>query len=167
MATIEPGDTERSTEALAGFLNDLDGILSDVVAGPQGLLPADLHDRFSAAWPDVQPLFESAREVVVALRPTAALEIVGLTGTQLDLKTAIFGRAREEYRRLRTPSLLSRVLRAANNILKSLPVPSAIKDPIEEFKSAVELAAEEVHEAGATPEEESPSRPPRSGSWPL
>lgn len=155
-----PGDVQDSSQALLRFLSELEDILDDVAQDPDGLVPNALREDLQRAWPRVQPLFGSARAVVEAMQGTLALEVAGLTDDQLAFKLGVSNRAQEQYRASRAPRPLAWFLRRANNILKSLPIPSAIKEPIEEFKTAVEMGAEEAAE-------DTGSRRPPTGDFKL
>jgi len=134
---------EDSAKALVDFLSDLELVLDDVASDPGGLIPDSLRADLQQAWEQVRPLFDPAREVVEVIPATAALQGAGLTGHQLKFKLGGAYRAKEQHDAFRAPGSLRRFLGWADNILGSLPIPREIKEPIEDYTSAVELAAED------------------------
>jgi hypothetical protein len=131
---------------LVEFLRDLEGVLEDVADTPSGLVPAELEGLVQRAWPHVQPRFATARDAIEAAAGSGAFEAAGLFGDQLLFKLRGFELARGRFIRVRAARTLASALGWANVILKSLPIAVTVKEPIEEYKSAVERAAQDVAE---------------------
>jgi hypothetical protein len=151
---------------LVEFLDRLESVLEQVVASPAGYVPDGLAANLPAAWAEVKLLFEPARKSVLALEGTSVLDAVGLGRIQIRPKVDGLVQAFNDLIASPGPKTLALFLRWANNILKSLPIAVLVKEPIEEFKSAVETAAETMVFAGeARADEVRPLERPKAGSF--
>jgi hypothetical protein len=145
-------------DALVRFLGDVERLLEFVSEQPEGLVPAELHDRVRRAWGSVQPRFKPAVQALVEV-PHSALESAGVAGPELAMKIAGLNIA---YRNLQravaraaravpvpraarlVPKALAAVLGMADVIADSLPVIGQLMHPILEHKGFVERAADAV-----------------------
>ncbi len=133
---------------MSRLLTDLEELLQSLVDDPTGIVPPELAEDLGAAWREVQPLFNTARDALAGIDETAWIQ-AGLTGAELIYKMGaasyVIDRARAELGRLpRVPREAAGALASAcglvDAILKSLPVP--IPERLEEFKSVTEKLAE-------------------------
>jgi hypothetical protein len=132
---------------LQQFLTEVEEVFAKVLEDRENLLPADLHDAFLEAWPEVRSRISRTRHDLTTIASVEErLPEAGLTGKQLDLKLAGFGRALESLRRKWGRKLLKPVLKWANILLGSLAAVLPGAELIKEYKESLENAAEEMEE---------------------
>ena len=131
---------------LADFMVSVKDILQQVVEWRDLLFREELREPIADAWQAMHSAFDDVRLGLVEgdeVVSEQALERIGLTGKQLDLKLIGFNGAWDKFKQWGTVKLLKRLLDWIDIILGSLAslIPGA--DAIEEFKDAAKQGIEE------------------------
>ena len=136
---------------LIDFLIDVETIIDDLVKKPKGYVLKKIIDNkkltadMRKAWDEARERLKSTRRKIRRILINqdfkdyyARLEDVGLTGSQLKFKLALFNYFKKAFYSQKTLNFLSRLLGLINSILGSL---TAVFPPIEvvkEFKESIE-----------------------------
>ena len=147
-------------EELVNLLSKSREVLSTVMKSKERFLPTDLHTEFEAAWPDVETWMRRIENFLQ--QPSAGLEEkllsvehgnleeqlsrAGLSGAQLKLKVAGFGRAYANFKKFPEFKPLNRLLNWINIFIGSLSKVLPVAEIIKEFKEAVERGVKDAEE---------------------
>jgi hypothetical protein len=124
---------------LESFLEEV-GKLFDNITNywDQILIPAEFRQPLVEAWEELRPAIGKLKDEVNSYENEKALERVGLSGKQLDLKFGILNKTWELFKAKGTRQLLGKLLGWINKILASLAVVLPGGEAVKELKDAIE-----------------------------
>jgi hypothetical protein len=143
----------EATKSLSELLSDAEALIGLLLDTYRLLLPEELHQPILVAWPRNRKRFALVRAILDQPTPSLekGLEEVGLSGDDLALKVAGYGRARRELdMAVAIPKpprglgwLFQRVLAWLNIVLGSLSTVIPGAEAIKEFKDSIENGIED------------------------
>jgi hypothetical protein len=139
---------------LVEFVEDVHGLLRDVVFEHPELLPGELLNLYGSAVSEVETHVIETRLALLEVPPESLgdlddkLENAGLSGDQLALKLKGYWRAVTSFRQTlpHRRFLLRRAFRWANVVLGSLAGVIGAAEPLKELKGVVEAGIEDKDE---------------------
>jgi hypothetical protein len=135
---------EADRQQLAEVLQDIYYLLEDVGVTRNEWVTPELREAFATAWLDTGGSFSATAQWLQGEDADAPLQIVGLTGVQLEVKVRGYWLARQEFERRRIPRLLRKLFRWMNVLLGSLAAAFPPAEPIKELKEALEADLEDA-----------------------
>lgn len=133
----DPSDQDRLEDFVTFVRNLLQGlILRDIGPDHEVRFDEDLHPVMMDAWDEVQPHFD---RLIEATREAdyETLNEHGLTGSQLNLKLAVFSRWWNRFREVGGLANLRWLFEAIDNLLESLIEALGVSGAVAEFKDAL------------------------------
>lgn len=142
--------TKSSTDRkiIHGILEETRELMGGLVRDRRRWISPDLWNVVAEAWEKLEPRFEKGAAELEGRVTGEQLELVGLSGEQLQMSALGLQRAVADFRKKPSSETLSSVLEWVNWLLMSLEKPLPILAGVRDFKDAFWGLSKQVSDSG-------------------